>query len=331
MRLILHPGHSKCGSTSIQKSLLKNRAALEEKGVLVPDPQMRVKGEKGFNPVGETPRPFFKRVMDASDASELKYRVEEITRFAGASDRTLVISAENLVNRLKSPAGEKVHHALQESFEDVKVIYYIKPIKHFLLSAWQQWGCKKGVSFDRFVINSSKSGNPSYCVAADLFSKVYGKDGLYLNMVDQSLLYKGDLLEDFYNQAGISTKSLDTTSIPANKSLSPALCSLLSRSPHLFESVHDESLKRMIADSVGEKSLALDKTLSEIPEHVFFSIEDAFGSHAEYLSGMFSQDVSPAKILGSHDGLVSRKSENEVLWDLLSVQMELIAGLLKEK
>ena len=37
MGLILHPGHTKCGSSSIQKYLYDNRTTLEEKGYAVPD------------------------------------------------------------------------------------------------------------------------------------------------------------------------------------------------------------------------------------------------------------------------------------------------------
>ena len=35
-RLVLHPGHPKCGSSSIQHALFSNIKALEERGVIYP-------------------------------------------------------------------------------------------------------------------------------------------------------------------------------------------------------------------------------------------------------------------------------------------------------
>ena len=330
MRLILHPGHAKCGSTSIQKSIIANRNLLESNGFIIPDPQMRIRGDKGFNPNGETPRPFFRKVMEERDTSELEAKLKRISNRAKNNNKTVLISAENLVNGLAHPAGESIHKLLASYFQDVQVLYYIKPIDSFLLSAWQQWGYKNGKQFDEFVDSAVKAGNPNYKIAADTFSTIYGEDSLDVVLLDKDFLHGGNLLEDFYTRIGIDFSKTTPSESRSNISLNPHLCSILSRSPHLFENAHDETIKEHILSLVGKDSLAFKKSQGFISRDVIQKIKNRFDPDGKYLVEHYLPDASVNDLVVQPSTIDAPPlSDHEEIKQMLAIQMEFMLKLAK--
>ncbi|TVU71275.1 hypothetical protein [Cobetia crustatorum] len=246
MKLVLHPGHSKCGSTTLQKAIIKNRKLLESHGYVIPDPQMRTNGDDGFNPNGETPRAFFRHGMEQKDLAPLKASLARLKKKYGHTSKTVLISAENLVNQLGSPSGLNIHRLLRDTFDSHEVIYYIRRQDQFIMSAWQQWGYKKGLSLDVFVEQALKAKNPNYRVIASAFSNLYGKDNVTVVPLLRGSLFEGDLVSDFFARLGIKSgvqKPVDSTD---NKSLNPYLCEALSKVNHIFRDIHDETIKHQL-------------------------------------------------------------------------------------
>lgn len=255
MKLVLHPGHAKCGSTTIQKAIIKNRNLLEGHGYIIPDPQLRTPGDKGFNPNGETPRAFFRHVMEQDDLSALNSRLATIREKYSSSNKTVLISAENLVNQLNKPSGRNVHETLAENFSDYKVVYYIKRQDDFILSAWQQWGYKRGLNIQKFIGQCLKVRNPNYLAVVDFFESFYGKGSLDVTPLDVDFLFGGDLLSDFFIKLGVNKPFDVPGNAIENKSLNPHICELFLKFDFLFDDIHDEFLKyrlsRLVKDSPG--------------------------------------------------------------------------------
>lgn len=332
MKLVLHPGHSKCGSTSIQRSIIKNRAILERSGYVIPDPQMRVRGDEGFNPNGETPRPFFRKVMESNDTSELSKKLDHIISKDEFSDKTFLLSAENLVNQLRRPHGYNIHKVLKEYFTEVKVLYYIKPFDEFLLSAWQQWGYKKGKSFEGFVDEAVKVGNPSFRLAANFFSKTYGFESMDVSIVKNGFLYKNDLLSDFFFKLGVPLDKADLSLKESNISLSPALCEIFSYTPSLFRDIHDESVKKLLESYMEKDSLAFARMPEFVSESASKKIAHHFDSDAKELCKDFLETASPNDLLSYSSKSDNEKyDENDILKRQIAIQAELLVSLMKSK
>lgn len=253
MRLVLHPGHSKCGSTTIQKAIIKNRHILEGNGYIIPDPQMRTKGDSGFNPNGETPRPFFRNAMENQDISNLKSKLRRIKEKFSGGDVSVLISAENLVNQLGRPSGIQIHKELAGCFSDHKVLYYIRRRDQFIMSAWQQWGYKQGVSLREFTRRSMKVRNPNYRVSLEKFGNVYGEGSVNAIPLSDEYLKGNSLVIDFFDRLGITQGVKSPGSSIENKSLNPYICEALSKVKHLFKDIHDESIKIELEKRCGSQ------------------------------------------------------------------------------
>lgn len=244
MKLVLHPGHSKCGSTTLQKAIIKNRKLLEGRGYIIPDPQLRTQGDPGFNPNGETPRPFFRHVMEKQDISSLQEKLETIKKKYADQDVSVLISAENLVNQLSNSSGLKIHQTIFKYFETHKVLYYIRRQDDFIMSAWQQWGYKNGMLLEEFVSKSLITRNPNYRLVSSAFSNIYGYENVNVIPLEAGYLKGSGLLSDFFSRLGISeSEFVEPSADDDNRSLNPYVCESLSKVSYLFKDIHDESIK----------------------------------------------------------------------------------------
>ena len=176
MDLLLHPGHGKCGSTTIQQFLYDNREAFEEKGYAIPDRFFHFRFERDCDfSVAQPPVRYFSEINKQGNYFLLEQRIEEAFERARKSDiHTFILSAENLSSLHTGP----LHKILSKYFDVKKVLYYIRRQDDFLLSAWQQWGHKSGRRFAEYCHQQLKKRHPSYTDSAEMLESYYGKDGL---------------------------------------------------------------------------------------------------------------------------------------------------------
>src|SRR6185295_15303534 len=95
MKLILHIGGGKCGSSAIQGFLQDNDAQLQSAGVLVPGPQLDLAdGERGQQAW------FFEKLVAREDGGQIVFdRLKALgDHMNHRALHTLLISAENLMN-----------------------------------------------------------------------------------------------------------------------------------------------------------------------------------------------------------------------------------------
>jgi hypothetical protein len=238
MDLILHPGHGKCGSSSVQKFLFDNRAALQDAGVAVPDRFLHFRFEKNCDFSVQQPAvSYLSKLANQGKSSLLERRLEEAIEKAEQSDiHTFVISAENLSSR----PTRSLHDIFSKYFNVKKVLYYIRRQDEYLLSAWQQWGHKSGKKFAEYCQVQLRIGHPTYTANARMLESHYGKGILEVAPFARNAFHNQDLISDFLVRTGLDNLSnLKSTSSIENVSLSPLVCDYLAQFPGIYTSAHD--------------------------------------------------------------------------------------------
>ncbi len=92
MDLILHPGHGKCGSSSVQKFLYDNRAVLQDAGVAVPDRFLHFRFEKNCDFSVQQPAvSYLSKLANQGKSSLLEKRLETAIENAEQSGITLLL------------------------------------------------------------------------------------------------------------------------------------------------------------------------------------------------------------------------------------------------
>ena len=242
MDLILHPGHGKCGSSSIQKFLYDNRAAFEEKGCAVPDRFFHFRFERGCDfSVSQPVVNYLAEVNKQGTHFLLDQRIENAIENAQKSGiHTFILSAENLANS----ATGLLHEIFLKYFDVKKVLYYIRRQDDFLLSAWQQWGHKSGKRFIEYCNQQMKSGYPCYAENAEMLASHYGRDALEVAPFSRKAFHNGDLISDFLVKTGLAAFiHPKPTSSVENRSLNPLVCDYLAQFPDIYATGHDNRPK----------------------------------------------------------------------------------------
>jgi len=307
MRLIIHPGHAKCGSTTIQQFLAKNRRYLYANRVLIADTEFRMPSDNDFEWEAETPRGFFERVVREDKFELLEKRIKAI---GSSSDFDIfIISAENLPNHLDGN-GRRIYEIFTTHFTDIQIIYYIKPQDTFLMSAWQQWGYKTGISLHNNIIKAIANGLPNYCDIVKKLETIFTKEAIRVIPLSKHVLREGDLLKDFVFACNIDLSNIDYTQNAANKSMSLILCETLGQNPELFKDIHDESIKDMLVKFTNDNDLLYTRfdemlTLEDREEVLSHFLLDNQYLHENYFSHVkFSNVFSAQK---SFDNKISEK------------------------
>jgi len=242
MNLILHPGHGKCGSTSIQKFLYDNRATFEAKGCAVPDRFFYFRFEKNCDfSVAQPAVCYLSDIHKQGNYSLLNKRIERSIENAEKSDiHTFILSAENLANITTGP----LHEIFSKYFDVKKVLYYIRRQDDFLLSAWQQWGHKSGRKFAEYCNHHLKSGHPVYTDNAKMLESHYGRDTLEVAPFSRKAFHNGDLISDFLVKTGLDAfNHPKSTASVENRSLNPLVCDYLAQFPEIYITAHDNHPK----------------------------------------------------------------------------------------
>ena len=209
MKLILHIGTEKTGSTTIQQSLFLNRKVLKS---------------NGFNFIqsaGE--RNHIKLAMWATDDDKsssyfefknIKTKEERITHkedFANIfdiemkslrQDETVVISSEHLHSRVNSVNEvSKLKFLLDSYFDEVQIICYVRE-QSAMCSSFYSTAIKGGgkVSLNDFTSRCVPSSlYYNYNEMLKVWESVFGGGVITLKIFDRKAFKNGDLLEDFYS------------------------------------------------------------------------------------------------------------------------------------
>lgn len=233
MRVILHIGAEKTGTSSIQHYLYLNRRRLSKRGFHL----MQAAGKYDqralsayTRAIDEADNYFFDQRITSTEGRE-KFRTDleraiddELTSLP-SNIHTVIISSEHFHSTVRSDeAMGRLRNLLSKYFQEFGVICYLREQGAMCTSLYST-ALKFGISrtFEDFV----KQCNPQnyYFNCSQFLSRwegAFGQDAMDVAIYDKSYFKNGDLLEDFTSRLDPSLLGqLETYKDQANQSLSP--------------------------------------------------------------------------------------------------------------
>ncbi|TVT30876.1 hypothetical protein [Marinobacter vinifirmus] len=217
--LILHIGAEKCGSSSIQSFLMKNRDKLKSFGVCYPETP-GVKNQTKITAYAQdlTKIDSIRKTLGLSSAQDVvnfrdsfgrKFKEEIVS----SDCEQFVISNEHCSSRLLERSEiallAELFHGI---FDSVRVLLYVRPQDEVLISSYStqvKSGSNKSFQFPssyekvRFYVK--------YREIADLWSSVFGRDNvIVVPMHRTSKLGIGDSVEDLCRRLNILSSDFDS-------------------------------------------------------------------------------------------------------------------------
>jgi len=247
MKVVMHIGGAKCGSSAIQDFLRDNAASLKQRGVLIPSAEL----DSGSNVVGHQVW-FFEHLLNESNASEIVYeRLKSLLLYMQESQlHTLLISAENLIN----DNGFHEMLACSRGLFDVQVIAYVRRQDDYLASAWQQWFSKVYPSLQAYIGDRlGKEANWAHLLAG--WEERFGRERMTVRRFQRSTLVNGDIIDDFLALLVLPPNAFSRQAGPSNLGFDESLGSLAHRVRDLFSSEHDDSFYVDMQYAIGPRAL----------------------------------------------------------------------------
>jgi hypothetical protein len=164
------------------------------------------------------------------------------------ADYLAILSAENLAN----PGMADLFTGIDNQFE-VWVVFYLRPQLQWIPSGWKQWGLKKGVSLSDFVSQCVEARRPSFTAGIDTWKRTLPAAKIHVRFLIPELLDGGNPAQDFFHLLGLSNDKYDLEIEPRNPSLDVSILHVLSKNPHLFSGVHDNSLTLALTRALSKK------------------------------------------------------------------------------
>ena len=249
MRIILHIGVYKTGTTAVQNFLTRNRSALAKRGVLYPESFTKFDAHH--------PLPWALGV--GHRAKELSVRPDEVVRAilqeadsAGAD--TVILSSEEFINL---EAAERLP-ALKRLFAGhaVEILIYLRRQDSLLLSTYGQHVRMYSIRFtgtisDFLLKHSNFLNKYNYWGTLQRWAKVFGSDAMHVKLYDQARFPEGDIVGDFADTLGIGLDGCDGRKVNGiNRNLSDLGLEVLRRlnAMPLDEATHQRFI-RMLEES----------------------------------------------------------------------------------
>ncbi|WP_462169259.1 hypothetical protein [Pseudoalteromonas lipolytica] len=338
--LVLHPGHSKCGSTTIQDFIYKNRQVFRARGVFLPDLNFNFPHHEDYNfNLTHTPRDYLAKVQSGDvNINELSEKIDGLIDNAKVIGcRRVIISAENLINGIASKNTKAIHQLFAEKFTDIKIVYYVRRQDELMLAAWQQWGHKEGDSLDAYIEKMIETRFGDFNFIANQLKSYYPNSKLRVYPLVREYLVEQNLLIDFCTRAVILQEGLNFDIGDSNTGISSALCDSLAKISTVYANNHDQEVKSIINDSaIHSKRLISKKYTADISEKNLILLFDKFERlnktlHQRYFSKLpFDKVLSIPYPLEKGDKLLHLEKKVEKLEDLLAIQMDMLIELLKK-
>ena len=217
MRVIIHIGVGKTGTTTIQSFLAKNREKLMEQGVFVPPtvyPSLvgnhielaaatYSSARCGGNMVWFAP--MFKKGFTIEDQNKLWQKIRrEIETICNKSD--LVIFSCEAFDAFTEPEVERVRELMSTLFDEISVIMYVRRQPEYLISIYNTYVCT--VCETQNFMNFSRPLRMYHEIAKD-WSTIFGRDKINIRIFDKREFYGNDLLSDFARTVGFDMSGLE--------------------------------------------------------------------------------------------------------------------------
>ncbi len=273
--LYLHIGHPKSGSTTLQNFLYQNWLVLKERGFEIPSPKLLVThgSRKPGNPLHT-----LKTIRETGDIKPILSWIEN-ARTTTPHTTKLILSSEFLA----SPGWATLLAPLAEICS-IHLIYYIRRQDQLLLSAWRQWGLKRGLSLDELITRRLRNNQPNFSAIIKEWQEAIPLSSCRVRFLNSTFLEKGNLLEDFCLALGTTRNSL-TRSEDKNLSYDGRLLHYVSRHPQLFKNPDDNRILKLLAGAADREP----EVRAKLSEEQFEKIQ----AHFEPQNQILLADIQP--------------------------------------
>jgi hypothetical protein len=322
-RLLLHAGFAKCGSASIRTALFQNFRKLQKDSVFVFDKDLRL-ARTAADLIG-TPIWCLEQARKHSENLTRRISAEIAPLLKRKGQHLAILSAENLAN----PGMADLLAGL-DSQCDVSVIFYLRPQLQWIPSAWKQWGLKMGASLSDFVVQCVDTRTPAFKRDIESWKSTLPAANIHVRFLIPELLTGGNPVHDFFNLLGLSEKGYEFESEARNPSLDVSVLHVLSKNPHLFADVHDNSLTLPLTRALSKKFRSTNILMLSAKQEA--RIEECFRDENRWLLNTYCNDADADRIYRTHfmpgeaDSRYPDMTESELIYRCLGIILESIAS-----
>lgn len=239
MKIVVHAGMAKTGSSAIQKTLSSNRDALWEQGIIYPylgpeDPASFERWNSHWLLIANIhPDPLsYHHLVRKTDEKRERFMsikvldiLEEILA-AAKDDEVVVLSAENFGRQATAGGLENILIPLLKKYtSDIHCVAYARPPASHYPSSIQQH-LKSG----RTELHSPSEWTTPHYPQHKTLKRLFG-DGYTLRIFSRDALYKNDVIDDFFQYLnGLSRAPLTFEKMgDTNVSYSAGACAIMFR------------------------------------------------------------------------------------------------------
>jgi len=322
-RLLIHAGFAKCGSASIRTALFQNFRKLQKDNVFVFDKDLRI-ARTTADLIG-TPIWCFEQARKHSENLTRRLSAEIAPLLKRKGQHLAILSAENLAN----PGMADLLAGL-DSQCDVSVVFYLRPQLQWIPSAWKQWGLKMGASLSDFVAQCVDTRTPAFKRDIESWKSTLPAANIHVRFLIPELLAGSNPAHDFFNLLGLSEKGYEFESEARNPSLDVSVLHVLSKNPHLFSDVHDNSLTLPLTRALSKKFRSTNIQMLSAEQEA--RIEECFRDENRWLLNTYCNDADVDRIYGMHfmpskaETRYSDMTESEIIYRCLGIILESIAS-----
>ena len=240
MKLLLHIGTKKTGTTSIQHFLKQNREKLLENKIYIPQSPMVAKGNHRWVAVFAYNASRIDDLIIGQQFKNNQERSEKIRKRkdqflsecqeAKATCNTMILSSEQFHSRLQSQEEiQRLYSTLNPIFEEIEIILYIRdPLKMAVSSL--STTIKAGGIDSTLNTPSSQDLEGNHYKTINQWEKNFPEAKITVRRFEKSRLIDGDIVSDFCSQIAANFHKKDYTFFkPTNSTLSLTGMALLRR------------------------------------------------------------------------------------------------------
>lgn len=225
MKVIVHCGLPKTGSTSIQKMLFENRNEFSSEGTVIPVYGRTTPGHRKLVVSRAATKNFKPRKLDAliSELKECRSKLADALKEAKSKSSPIILSSESFADRGSFDSTIELREIIAKGGGDIRALAYIRPPLQHMPSSIQQ----EAKNYSR---NSSlKSRIFAHIERVALVHKLFGKDNVELRIFDKSTLTEGDVVSDFVGwvkRVGVKAPAVSPAAY-ANEAIGAPACAML--------------------------------------------------------------------------------------------------------
>jgi hypothetical protein len=289
VRLVVHLGGPRCGSSAIAQYLAANRAALRNNGILVPGQQLDMESRPGnqlrffesLRPVGEAQcKAFYDRSA----------RLKEIADKEGA--HTIIIGSENLINR----HGYNLLFESIRALFDIRCILYIRRQDDFMISAWPRWFMRQGRTVEQFL-ERNLSTMADWNDRLLPWEQSLTRNRITVRRYGSEYLKDGDVTADFMATLGLNAAGYRKPDDRVNRNVDEAIVRMGSRVVDAFADRHVNDFYNAFAYAIGEKPLKNRKGSTLLTYQQRVAIYEAYSLSNEHVKRKYFSDLTPSEPL----------------------------------